>query len=492
MTAMIAPWVMEELKSVSLNDKRLDARLCEILSAFAGQPSASIPASVGGGRAEVEATYRFFENEKPTFEDILKPHIEATRDRMAAQPIVVMAQDSSELDFTRPRAQVKGAGLLDGNSRYGAILHAMHVFTPDGTPLGTIHGESRVREETISNSSLSRSERASIPIEEKESYRWLETFRVAREEAKNCPSTRVICVADSEADIYELLAEASSAQQEIDWIVRACQDRALAKDVENPGRNGHLRERVLKEPVLFTQSIHVRGRTAKVSCETRGRRQPRESREAEVEVRAATVTLRAPWRADRKLSDVTINVVLVTEKDPPQGDVPVEWLLLTNLPIGDAEQVRQVIQFYCQRWMIEVYFRVLKAGCRVEKRLFEYIDRLLPCIAVYMIVAWRTLYVCRLGRSCPDVSCEAVFEPAEWKSVWKVVKREDPPSTPPRLDVMVRLVAQLGGYINRKRKDPPGPQTLWIGMQRMRDFAVCWELFGPIESVAAEAAADEP
>lgn len=115
----------------------------------------------------------------------------------------------------------------------------------------------------------------------------------------------------------------------------------------------------------------------------------------------------------------------------------------------------------------------------MEQRYFEHIERLLPCLAVYLIVAWRTLYVCRLGRACPEIDCEAVFEPSEWKSVWKVVKRADPPAAVPSLGVMVRLVAQLGGYVNRKHCDPPGPQTVWIGLQRMQDFAKCWRLFGP-------------
>ena len=136
--------------------------------------------------------------------------------------------------------------------------------------------------------------------------------------------------------------------------------------------------------------------------------------------------------------------------------------------------------------MIEVLFRVLKSGCRVEERRFEHIDRLLPCLAVYLIVAWRTLYVCRLGRSCPDINCEAVFEPPECKSVWKVVQRTDPPREPPPLGRMVRMVAQLGGYVDRKGSGPPGPQTIWIGLQRMHDFALCWQLFGPEAQPAPE------
>jgi hypothetical protein len=113
-------------------------------------------------------------------------------------------------------------------------------------------------------------------------------------------------------------------------------------------------------------------------------------------------------------------------------------------------------------WVVEE----MKTADLKDKRLN---DRLEEVLAVYLIVAWRTLYVCRLGRGCPELHCEAVFEPAEWKAVWKVVQRTDPPAAPPSLGEMVLLVAQLGGYVNRKRKDPPGPQTIWIGLQRMYD-----------------------
>jgi hypothetical protein len=359
------------------------------------------------------------------------------------------------------------------------LLHVLHGFTAYGTPLGTVDATAWVRDEEPVCAPLSRAERAAIPIEAKESHRWVVALRQAHEEARRCPATQFVCVADSEADIYEVLADETQQPHHAEWIVRACQNRALlCKNGENTGEN-HLREHVLKQPVLFGKTIHVRGRKAKVACETRGRRQPRQSRQAEMVVRAARVTLRPPWRADRKLPPVTVNVVLVSEVNPPAGDEPVEWLLLTTLPIDTIEQVRQIIQYYCVRWMIEVFFRVLKSGCRVEQRLFEYMDRLLTCLALYMIVAWRTLYVCRLGRSCPTTSCEAVFEPAEWKSVWKVVRREDPPADPPPLGDFVRMVAQLGGYVNRKRGDPPGPQTVWIGLQRMHDFATCWKIFGP-------------
>ncbi len=475
---MVAPWVMDEMKTANLKDERLNNRLREVLSQLGERPTISIPAACGG-HAEMTAAYRLFDNEKATMAAILQPHADATRQRMDQQAVVLMAQDTTEIDVTRPEQRVEGAGPLDGSDRRGAFLHPLHAFTPDGTPLGTLHAQAWVRPEKAVCSTLSRAERAATAIEEKESYRWVEMLRRAGEEARHCPTTQLVCMADSEADIYELLAEGTAEPPRVDWIIRACQNRALQWENGQETGEKHLREHVLGQPVLFTHTIQVRGRKAKVACETRGRRQPRQSREAEMEVRAARVTLRPPWRRDRKLPEVTVNVVLVREVNPPTDDEPVEWLLLTSLPIDTAEQVRLVIQYYCVRWMIEVFFRVLKSGCRVEERRFEHMDRLLSCLAVYLIVAWRTLYVCRLGRSCPEISCEAVFEPAEWKSVWEVIHRTAPPSVPPPLGEMVRLIAQLGGYVNQKRRDPPGPQTIWIGLQRMHDMALCWRLFGP-------------
>ena len=371
---MLASWVMDEMKTVKLNDKRLDERLRTVLSQLAEHPTASIPAACGG-HAEMTAAYRLFDNEKATFEKILEAHADATRQRIAAQPVVVFVQDTSEIDLTRPQQTVIGAGPLDGGARVGALLHLLHAFTPDGTPLGTIDAMAWTRDEGPKCATLSRAQRAATPIEEKESHRWVTTLQKAQQVARQLPSTRCICLADSEADIYECFVAGTGEAASVDWVVRAAQDRAIC--VEN-GANLHLREHLLAGDLLFTKTIHVRGRQAKVTCEKRGRRQPRESREAEVEVRAARVTLRPPWRPDGKLPAVTINAVLVHEPTPPAGDVAVEWLLLTTLPIEEVEQVRAVIQVYCVRWMIEVFFRGLsgrRATVRADRSLAELFGR---------------------------------------------------------------------------------------------------------------------
>ena len=487
---MLPPWIVDETKSSSLPDKRLNARLREILEQLGSRPTGSIP-SACGGYAETAAAYRFFDNDRVSFGNVLQPHIDASLARIEGQSLVIMVQDTTELDLTRPEKQVAGTGPMDGSSRRGIFLHLLHAFTSDGTPLGTTHGVPWARKVGgASKSKLPSRERVAIPIEQKESYRWLTTLEQTQCMAAQLPGTHFVCVADSEADIYELLAAGMAEPRHADWIVRACHDRILPvgdksaadedqETIDSDTKPEKLRERVLATPVLFQQMIQIRERDRKFNCEHRKRRQPRGARPAEVEVRAHRVTLKAPWRPGNPLPDVSVNVVMVHEPNPPEGEPPVEWILLTSLPIETLDQVRQVIQNYCVRWLIEVFFRTLKSGCRVEERRFEDVERFLPCLAVYLIVTWRTLFVCRLGREFPDINCEAVFEPAEWQSVYQVVHHKAPPQTAPTLAEMVRMVAQLGGYVNRKRADPPGPQTIWLGLQRVHDIATCWLLFGP-------------
>jgi hypothetical protein len=467
---MIAPWAEEELVTADLGDVRLDARFELLLDALAKRPNLSIPAACGG-HAEMTAAYRFFDNGRVTFEKVLQPHIDRTILRVAKQKVVLLVQDTTEADVTRPDMKVGGVGELDG-VRLGFLLHMTQAFTPEGTPLGTVGAEILNRAEGVSHAAAAKKEYKNkhTPIEAKESLRWLTGLRRAREVAEQCPGVTCVSVGDSEADIYELLVEPRGP---LHLLIRSCQDRALQADDA-----AHLRESVLATPVLYTADLSIRGRKAKTDAEERSRRQNRDSRKAGVEVRATTITLRPPWRFDRVLPEVTVNVVLVREPNPPAGEPPVEWMLLTTLPIDTPEQARQITEYYCVRWCIEVFFRTLKSGCRVEERRFEHVDRLVPCLGLFLIVAWRTLFVCRMGRDCPDLDCEAIFEPSEWKAVWMAVHKKKPPKKAPRLAEMVHLIAGLGGYVERPKSEP-GAQTVWIGLQRMYDLAWAWDSFGP-------------
>ena len=226
-------------------------------------------------------------------------------------------------------------------------------------------------------------------------------------------------------------------------------------------------------PVLGTLSIDVSARKA-ASRDGSRRRQARTARTAVVTVHACPVVLQTPERLGKTVPHTPVRAVLVRETKPPAGEAAIEWLLLTSLPAATFEQACAVIHDYTCRWEAEVYFRVLKSGCAVEALQFETTERFTNCLAVYQIVAWRVLFALRLGRACPELPCDVVFSDAEWRSVYQVTQQR-PATAVPRLGEVVRWVAELGGYLNRTGDGPPGPQTMWIGMQRVRDFALTWE-----------------
>jgi hypothetical protein len=249
----------------------------------------------------------------------------------------------------------------------------------------------------------------------------------------------------------------------------------------------HLREQVASTPILAERTLDVRGRNPK-STDDRKRKQPREARTATVEIRAARVKLRGPNRPGGKLADVEINVVLVSEPNPPPGAEPIEWLLLTDLPIDTVEDVDRVIGYYKCRWQIEIYYKILKSGCKVEESQLERAERFEPYLALCMIVAWRVMYVMMLGRECPDLPCDVAFEDDEWRAVYATVKKEPPPSQPPPMKTIIGLVASLGGWLGRKCDGEPGPKAMWVGMQRMTDLALGWRARIEQSAPAAEKA----
>jgi len=474
-------WLKEELQGFDAGDQRLNERFELIMRRLSDKPTMSIPAACNSWN-ETLATYRFFDNASVSPEQILSPHREATVRRIAQHPVVVVAQDTTTLNLTKPSDQMKGTGPLSDEHNHGMFNHVGLAISTDGVALGVVEAEYWARdwETFFSNKQLTKSEKAikrrETPFLEKESARWLRGYQAGCELAQQNPQTQIVVVSDSEADLLDCIAYAqqskASASSSADWITRAYQDRCLPKGETHP----KLWDACEAAPVRTTIEIEVSENDPESGDKTK-RNQSRTARTTQAEVRAITITLPGQPRVEGNIGPQVVNVVYVREIKPPEGEKPVEWLLLTNLPIDSIEEIQLVIDYYVLRWKIELYFRILKVGCGVEKLQFEQLERYQRCLAVYMVVAWRVFYVMMLGRECPEIPCDCVFSPEEWKSVYKVVHRKEPPKTPPPLGEMVVLVAKLGGYLGRKHDGPPGPQTTWIGMQRMKDFALAWLLF---------------
>jgi len=452
----------DELIGIDLGDKRLNERSKRLLEALAENPEASVNGACDGWSATV-AAYRFFDNDAVMPKKILRPHCEATICRMREHPVVLLVQDTTELDFTKHPP--KDARCLDKVDRFGLYAHAHLAVTPGKLNLGVVDIDFFDRApETLGQSD----ERITWPIEQKESFRWLEGFRLARQLAAELPETQIVSVADREADIYDIFVEAEQQSgPRAEYIIRAKVARSTPEPNPAAGKAAYckVRDEVAGAKLLTTRTIEL-SETPK-----------RQARTAQVEIRALTVLVKPP-HARPHLPPVTLNVVLAEEVNGPGDGTDVSWLLLTSLPIGTIEEVLKVIDYYVARWVAEIFFRMWKTGCRIEEIQLETLARLKNCLAMYAIVAWRVLYLTYLNRTCPTLPCETVFTKSEWKSVWLVVAKKPLPSKPPDLAEMMRLITQLGGYNNRAGEAPPGPQPIWIGLRRMADFAQAWQTFG--------------
>jgi hypothetical protein len=175
------------------------------------------------------------------------------------------------------------------------------------------------------------------------------------------------------------------------------------------------------------------------------------------------------------LGPTTIQVIYLEEIDPPPGEDPISWILLTTLPIDSLKEAQEVIQIYLTRWAIEVFFYVLKTGCKIEEFQFKEACSIFVSVAFYLIVAWRVMYVMFLGRNCPDLPCTLIFDEDEWKSVYATVNRCKPPESPPNLGEFIMMLATLAGFI--KRKEFPGPKVMWRALQMLAGCAIGWRAF---------------
>jgi Transposase DNA-binding/Transposase Tn5 dimerisation domain len=424
-------WAEEELGSADLGDERVSRRLVRLAEDLSANPTASIPQACQGW-AETKAAYRFFAREGLDWRAILQPHWERTEERMRACPRVLCPQDTTELDFTT-QPGITGLGRLSYECQQGMYLHPTLALTPEGVMLGTLDVWMWKRE----------------PKGEacfKESVRWVEGYERVAEIAAEMPATRLVYIADREGDIRALMDRAAELGHPADWLIRCLHNRTLAE-------GGKLWAELEQAPVLGQVQF------------TLPRDGARKARPVIQTLRMARFEL--PSRGGKPLQ---VTAILAREEQPPEGEAPVEWRLLTNEALTTLEQCCERIDWYRRRWLAEIFFRILKSGCRVEALQLGTRERLERALALYLIVAWRIFALVTLGRECPELSCEVVFAPEEWQAAWIVARRERPPSTPPTLGQMTRIVAGFGGFLGRKGDGHPGPKALWAGMQKLMDY----------------------
>jgi hypothetical protein len=440
-------WAEEEFGTVRLYDKRLKERLYRIAQDFYGQPQAGIPEACGC-KARTMGAYRLFHNPKVTMDVVLNAHKEATLERIKQQRIVLAPQDTTTLTYTtHPMTQGLGPVNTADDEAIGLLLHETMAFTEEGTPLGILDAQCWARDP---QDRRKRYRRHDLPIEQKESMKWLRSFRKVAELQKLCPHTLLVSIGDRESDLYELFVEAVKDPGGPGLLVRA--EKSRNRKVEEQ----FLWDFMLQQDVAGSLKIHV------------PRRGSRKARDAWVDLRYAQVEVKAPRRSGSVLPVRVWAVYILEQVSDETMDCSIEWMLLTTVEVKTFEDARKRVEWYSGRWGIEVYHRTLKSGCRIKDRQLGTADRLETCLGIDMVVAWRIYHLTMLGRETPELPCTVFFKDIEWKALCCYVKKTPKvPQKPPSLREAMFMVGAIGGHLGRKSDGFPGTQTLWRGLQRL-------------------------
>jgi hypothetical protein len=417
-------WTAQEFGDCQLGDERLSQRLVKLISDKASQPQGSYAQAVGGNRHELKAYYRFLNNERSelNLESILQTHRTQTIRRMHHQQIALLIQDTTDLNLST-RSQCEDLGQIGTNQTgaksLGLCLHSCLALSEGGLPLGVprLHGYAP---ESAEGKDRER------PIEQKESYRWLQGFDEAMEIAALIPKTRIISVSDREGDMFELFDfRRRQKGKKAELLVRAKTDRCL----EQTDRK--LFAELAAAPLSKKVSIDVPRQREHVTKASTSGRPGLQARKAKVEIRFKEVTLSPPNTAQtRHLQPLRLWAIYLVEKNPPVGAAALEWLLLTTIEVRSVKQALRCVRWYCRRWRIEEWHRVLKSGCKILEHQNHTAKALLRAIAMDAVIAWRIMLLTLLGRELPELPCELLFDPIECEVLQLLAKKKAQRNSP--------------------------------------------------------------
>jgi hypothetical protein len=447
-------WAQTAFGQADLGDARRTRRLVALAAAWGAQPTAAFP-TLAGEPAATKALYRFFDLPAHVYDRDIPEAIratlhQATKQQLAGAERVLAVQDTTSLDFTHHPATTD-LGPLETARRVGLFVHTTLAVGLDGQPLGLLAQEVWAREPSGAAPRPSRRER---PIKEKESHKWLTALRTSQQGLP--PGVTLVHVGDQEADIFELFQAAAGLPQ-TELLVRATGDRRVA---EAPGL---LRTAAFAQAVVDTRDLPL------------PRADDRPARTAHLTLRYAPLTLLPP-RTLGAAPALPVTAVLVQEVEPPPETEPIEWLLLTTVPVDSVAAAWERVAWYTYRWRVERYHLVLKSGLRIEQRHLGTAERLDCCLAVASGLASELLRLTYWARTQPTAPAQGLLAPTEWAVLWTARHPGRPVPPAPTVRDVVREIAALGGFLGRRRDGEPGVITLWRGLHRLHDLLQGYQL----------------
>jgi hypothetical protein len=460
-SAETAAWIDQELAGCEFADLRLGKRFKTLVARLAEGVGESIPMACQDW-AGTKAAYRFFSNDRVRAAEILAGHFQATRDRFQATPgMMLVLHDTTEFSFQREKKQAIGVTCRpyggrkgqDGRPRLhtvcGILLHSSLVVTLEGLPLGISAVKAWTRKKFKGCNALKKKINSTrVPIEEKESVRWLENLRQSTA-LLNEPE-RCVHIGDRESDIYELFCEAQNIGTH--FLVRTCVDR-LAREGKHT-----IADEMREVRVKGLHRIEVRDAKGDHS-------------QAILELRYRRIRVLPPIGKQQRYPETTLYVIHAQERGTPKGRERIEWKLLTDLPVTSPAEAIEKLTWYALRWKIETFHKILKSGCKAEDSKLRTAERLLRLLAVFCVLSWRIFWMTMINRSARRAPAAAVFTTIERRLLDHLVPDRDNDRTRRKsLPSYLTKVARLGGYLARASDPPPGNIVMWRGLSRFTDI----------------------
>jgi len=435
----------EEFKDMGFGDKRIDRRMEKSVEMMSKKSEESILSSCIT-RHDAKGFYAMLGNDKFSFEQVSDRSRKETIKRIIESGVseVLLPQDTTNVNMNGHK-KTEGLGYCSEYTK-GVQVHSCLALMPDGTNLGLVAQQYGTREQAKQEES--KEDRKKRTIEDKESYRWLETVREAKEAMPE--NVRGIIICDREGDFYELYADMLTL--ETMFIVRMSQDRAMTEDMR------------AMQQIRRTQACGEMEMTI-----PRDTRANTKARTAKMEVAYCTVAVAKPKRVRADVpKQLVLTLVRVTEiVESGEG---IEWLLVTNMPVESPEEAMKIVEYYAHRWKIERFHYILKSGCQVEKIQQRTYDRILPVLLIYSVIAAFILAVTYFARSMPDAPCDLFLADDEWKILYRLVTRDpNPPAKPYSIKTAVDFLGELGSFKHAPSDGDYGVKSVWKGLLKLFD-----------------------
>lgn len=453
-------WVEKEVMGCDFPDQRLKTRLGRLLTTLGQKIGDTIPTACQDWAA-TKAAYRFFDNSRVDESVILAGHFAATQSRFAqAEGSILILHDTTEFSYQRNHPEKIGKTHVTASRQRksgpvtvcGMLMHSSLVLTSDGLPLGLAAVKFWTRKKFKGTRSLrGKICMTRIPIEQKESYRWLENVRQSTRLLSE--PERCIHIGDRESDIYELFCTAEEENSR--FLIRTCVDRLA-------GNKTTIARKMSRQPVLGYHDIEIHDANGNLS-------------RAKLSIRVCNMTIHPPVAKKKNYPSLAVTVIYAQERRPPKGRDAIHWKLITNLQVTTLENAVEKLNWYAQRWKIETFHKILKSGCNAEKSKLHTAERLTNLLAVFCIIAWRVFWLTMINRASPDCAAEEVFTKTEIE-ILDLLRNDGETPTKKTVKEYVTELAKIGGYLARGKDPPPGNTIMWRGLSRLTDIHLGFEL----------------